>query len=286
MKGQPKLVPSCYTPVADKMEVHHRLAATCWTCARADARVHAAQPPGRLPDLRQGGRVHAAEALLRLGRASSRATTASRSSKHKVVDLGPHIVLDQERCILCTRCIRVCDEVAGTHRARRWPSRGDHEVLTTAPGHAARQPLLAQHRRRLPGRRADRQGLPLRDAGLGALRRPRRSARAAPPAATSRSTPRATRSTAWSRARTQTVNKYWMCDEGRFTYKRVHADRLAAPLVAGLPVDWDRALDEAAKLLRTRARREPGQRRGGVQRPVDQRGSATRWRGWPSSTCR
>ena len=36
--------------------------------APADARVHAGQPPDRLPDLRQGGRVHAAEALLRLGR--------------------------------------------------------------------------------------------------------------------------------------------------------------------------------------------------------------------------
>ena len=30
----------------------------------------------------------------------------------------------------------------------------------------------------------------------------------------------------------QAVNKHWMCDEGRFTYKRVHAQRLAAPFVA------------------------------------------------------
>ena len=44
--------------------------------------------------------------------------------KAKVVDVGKHIVLDQERCILCTRCIRVCDEVAQAARADHGLSRG------------------------------------------------------------------------------------------------------------------------------------------------------------------
>jgi NADH-quinone oxidoreductase subunit G len=45
------------------------------------------------------------------------------------------------------------------------------------------------------------------------------------------------------------VNKHWMCDEGRFTYKPLHADRLAAPQLAGSPIDWDRALEEAGRIL-------------------------------------
>ncbi|MGH9888983.1 MAG: 2Fe-2S iron-sulfur cluster-binding protein, partial [bacterium] len=53
--------------------------------------------------------------------------------KAKVVDLGPTIVLDQERCILCSRCIRACDEIAGEHQLD-FAHRGDHQVLTTAPG--------------------------------------------------------------------------------------------------------------------------------------------------------
>src|SRR5205085_1266443 len=53
--------------------------------------------------------------------------------KDKAVDIGKHIVLDQERCILCTRCIRVCDEVAKSPDLTM-ANRGDHEVLTTAPG--------------------------------------------------------------------------------------------------------------------------------------------------------
>ncbi|HEX7598555.1 MAG TPA: molybdopterin-dependent oxidoreductase, partial [Polyangia bacterium] len=45
------------------------------------------------------------------------------------------------------------------------------------------------------------------------------------------------------------VNKYWMCDEGRFTYKPVHRDRLVAPLIAGAAVAWNTALAEAARLI-------------------------------------
>jgi NADH-quinone oxidoreductase subunit G len=45
------------------------------------------------------------------------------------------------------------------------------------------------------------------------------------------------------------VNKYWMCDEGRFTYHELREERLAAPLIDGLPSSWDRAVSAAASLL-------------------------------------
>src|SRR5262249_38141440 len=47
----------------------------------------------------------------------------------------------------------------------------------------------------------------------------------------------------------QAVNKHWMCDEGRPTYKDVHEGRLAAPLVDGLPTSWDKALGAAVAKL-------------------------------------
>ena len=68
------------------------------------------------------------------------------------------------------------------------------------------------------------------------------------------------------------VNKHWMCDEGRFTYKRVQTQRLAAPLSSGAPVDWDRALDDAGERCAPRSTRAPPGRRR-VQRAVDQRRS-------------
>jgi NADH-quinone oxidoreductase subunit G len=45
------------------------------------------------------------------------------------------------------------------------------------------------------------------------------------------------------------VNKHWMCDEGRFTYKRTQGERLTAPLSGGTAVEWDRALDDAGRAL-------------------------------------
>ncbi len=54
----------------------------------------------------------------------------------KAIDLGPSIVLDQERCIVCSRCVRFMDEVAKDSQLTI-AGRGDHAYLTTFPG----QPL-------------------------------------------------------------------------------------------------------------------------------------------------
>ena len=37
--------------------------------------------------------------------------------KRKAIDLGPMIVLDSERCVLCSRCVRFSAEVTGTERS-------------------------------------------------------------------------------------------------------------------------------------------------------------------------
>lgn len=44
--------------------------------------------------------------------AQLRRAPKERVKKRKVIDIGPTIMLDSERCILCTRCIRFMDEVA------------------------------------------------------------------------------------------------------------------------------------------------------------------------------
>ncbi len=57
-----------------------------------------------------------------------------RGGKH--IDLGPRVVLDQERCILCDRCTRFMRDVAGSEQLYI-AARGDHAFITTFPG----QPL-------------------------------------------------------------------------------------------------------------------------------------------------
>ena len=53
--------------------------------------------------------------------------------KPKRVDLGPRIVLDDERCILCTRCIRFTRDIAGDD-ALGIVNRGSYNTLTAYPG--------------------------------------------------------------------------------------------------------------------------------------------------------
>ena len=84
----------------------------------------------------------------------------------------------------------------------------------------------------------------------------------------------------------QAVNKYWMCDEGRFTYKRIarpSAWRRRAS--GGAPVDWDQALDDAGRALSAAldGDAEPASASCSTRsRPTR---ISTRWRGWRSITC-
>jgi NADH-quinone oxidoreductase subunit G len=53
--------------------------------------------------------------------------------KKKGVVLGPQVILDEERCINCTRCVRFMEEVAGNPQLGQF-DRGDRAVIGTFPG--------------------------------------------------------------------------------------------------------------------------------------------------------
>ncbi|MBI2468356.1 MAG: NADH-quinone oxidoreductase subunit G, partial [Candidatus Rokubacteria bacterium] len=53
--------------------------------------------------------------------------------KPKAVPIGPHVMLDAERCILCSRCVRFCDEVTKTGELGIF-NRGDHAEIGLFPG--------------------------------------------------------------------------------------------------------------------------------------------------------
>ncbi|PYN60199.1 MAG: NADH-quinone oxidoreductase subunit G [Candidatus Rokuibacteriota bacterium] len=59
--------------------------------------------------------------------------TDEKVHKPKAVPLGPHVILDAERCILCSRCVRFCDEVTGTGELGIF-HRGDQSEIGLFPG--------------------------------------------------------------------------------------------------------------------------------------------------------
>src|SRR3989442_4690922 len=59
--------------------------------------------------------------------------TDEKVHKPKAVPLGPHVILDAERCILCSRCVRFCDEITGTGELGIF-ERGDLSEIGLFPG--------------------------------------------------------------------------------------------------------------------------------------------------------
>jgi NADH dehydrogenase/NADH:ubiquinone oxidoreductase subunit G len=84
-----------------------------------------------------------------------------RTRTHRVDASHERFVLDHNRCVLCTRCVRVCDEVEGAHT---WDLLGrgvDTRVITDlnqpwGTSHHVHQ--LRKVRARLSDRRAVRKG--------------------------------------------------------------------------------------------------------------------------------
>ena len=54
-------------------------------------------------------------------------------NKDKMVDLGAGVMLDEERCIVCTRCVRFCQDVAQKEELFV-QERGNHSMVATFPG--------------------------------------------------------------------------------------------------------------------------------------------------------
>ena len=56
-----------------------------------------------------------------------------KNVKPKRTRLGPRVTLDDERCVLCSRCIRFCDEIANDS-VLGFTDRGSYSTLTCFPG--------------------------------------------------------------------------------------------------------------------------------------------------------
>ena len=119
-------------------------------------RAAAVQPPGRLPLLRAQRRLPAARARRRAGRARA-AVLRRPSSAYKMDTSSPALVRDPAKCILCGKCVRVCEEVQGVG-CLDFIGRGSTTVVGTGLRPGPERLQLHQLRpvhHGLPDRRAD-----------------------------------------------------------------------------------------------------------------------------------
>lgn len=142
--------------------------------------------------------------------------------KDKATQLGPNVMLDMERCILCSRCIRFCQEVAEEDELC-FTERGNHSELTTFPGEKLDNPYslntvdicpvgaLTSKDFRFKQRVWFLQGVETICPGCATgcnVRMDHNDGKAF------RLVPR----------ENEAVNEAWMCDEGRFTYQPVNQE--------------------------------------------------------------
>ena len=80
----------------------------------------------------QAGECRLQEQSVQHGRGVSRFVDM-KVKKPKNVEIGPRIRLDDERCIMCSRCVRFMDEVA-SDPVLGFTQRGTHTTLTVHPG--------------------------------------------------------------------------------------------------------------------------------------------------------
>ena len=80
----------------------------------------------------QAGECRLQEFSVQYGKGESR-FLEEKVKKPKRVDIGPRIVLDDERCIMCSRCVRFMQEIAKDD-VLGFVNRGGHTTLTVYPG--------------------------------------------------------------------------------------------------------------------------------------------------------
>ncbi|MBP2684951.1 MAG: nqo3 1 [Deltaproteobacteria bacterium] len=81
----------------------------------------------------QAGECGLQDYYMQYGLHKSRYALEDKVHKKKVQEAGSGIVLDAERCILCSRCVRFLDEVTGT-RELQFFRRGDRSEISFLPG--------------------------------------------------------------------------------------------------------------------------------------------------------
>lgn len=131
IERMPKLQVACYTPVTDGMIVHTN-SEKALEARQAVLEFLLVNHPLDCPVCDQAGECWLQNFYMQHGLYDSK-MVEDKVKKHKALPIGPNVMLDSERCILCSRCVRFCDEVSKSHELGIF-NRGDHAELLPYPG--------------------------------------------------------------------------------------------------------------------------------------------------------
>ncbi|MEY2522751.1 MAG: NADH-quinone oxidoreductase subunit [Ilumatobacteraceae bacterium] len=246
----PALQPSCMITVAPDMIVNTQ-SQSALRAQEGVIELLLAQHPLDCPVCDKGGECPLQDQAFSHGPGESRYIEEKRHFE-KPIPISDLVLLDRERCILCDRCTRFADEVAGDALIS-FSSRGNDTQITTFPD----EPFASYF-----------SGNTVQICPVGALTaKPYRFK--ARPWDLEQTESTCTTCAVGCRTVVQSshdellryqgvdsdpVNWGWLCDRGRFNFEAVNSDdRLSAPMVrvgeALQPTTWNAALARAAELI-------------------------------------
>ena len=249
VENMPKLQISCNTVCADGMKVivddEEVKNAHKWALE-----FHLINHPLDCPICDQAGECELQNNYMKHGKYVSQ-MEEEKVLKPKALDVGDNLVLDTERCILCSRCVRFEEEVTKTGALGIF-NRGDRSVIGTYPGRKinhnysynladicpvgaftakdfrfqCRVWFLTPHQSICPGCSTGC------NIDVFYNKNQRKYYRLKP-------------------RQNDRVNGHWMCDYGRTMYLHLNADtRFSTPLYKEHESSWDRLHNELEKFLK------------------------------------
>jgi NADH-quinone oxidoreductase subunit G len=169
--------------------------------------------------------------------------------KPKAVPFGPTIVYDAERCIVCTRCIRVSDELA-KDPVLSLRERGNLSEVVVAPGRQLDHDYTLMTEHVCPVGALTSSDFRFK-ARVWFLRGARSICQGCATGCNAYLDfdPRNNTPYRYRPRENLQVNKYWMCDEGMLSYREAVDDRMLSAVVGGEDATVEDALVAARDAL-------------------------------------
>jgi NADH-quinone oxidoreductase subunit G len=252
IEKSPKLQIACNTRCTDGMVVHTKSEKT-QIAQKAVLEFLLLNHPIDCPVCDQAGECKLQEYYMDYDRQRSRMPLEAKVRKKKAIPIGPYVILDQERCILCARCTRFLDEITHTSELGIF-ERGNHSEIALAPNKTLDNPYSANVVDICPVGALTNRDFRFQ-ARVWYLERTESVCGACANGCNIEVYHREGRIYRFQPRTNMAVNDYWMCDAGRHSGLTLQGEgRLMQPLVRGAdrftPADWSATTASAGAALK------------------------------------
>ncbi|XPV69169.1 MAG: 2Fe-2S iron-sulfur cluster-binding protein [Halarcobacter sp.] len=132
IEGQKRPQIACDTPIKEGMIVRTK-GENIEKVRRDILELELINHPIDCPTCDQAGECKLQDYYMESGFYDSRVQVDNKVTARKRIELGSNVMLDQERCVLCIRCVRFCSDITKTNELGVI-NRADHSVIGTFPG--------------------------------------------------------------------------------------------------------------------------------------------------------